>query len=100
MRYEFAKRRLADLYETCRGQEKYAAGVVDAFFEVVAIIGAAKDIRDLYAAKSLHFEKMKGKQGKAGQRSLRLTGQWRLIVEVAEDQQGKRIRICEIKDYH
>jgi len=54
--------------------------VVDEFFEVLRIVDAAAGIGDLYAFKSLHFEKLSG--DRSGQRSLRLNRQWRLIVTV------------------
>jgi proteic killer suppression protein len=48
------------LYYEEKGAHKYPAEVVDAFFEKMSIIEAAIDLRDLYALKSLHFEKLKG----------------------------------------
>jgi len=74
--------------------------VVDDFFEVMAIIDAAVDERDLYAQKGLRFEKLKGKRGNQGQRSLRLNDQWRLIVTVDEDNEGNYLTIIDIEDYH
>lgn len=74
--------------------------MVDDFFEVMAIIDAAVDERDLYAQKGLRFEKLKGKRGNQGQRSLRLNDQWRLIVTVDEDNEGNYLTIIDIEDYH
>jgi proteic killer suppression protein len=74
--------------------------VVDDFFEVMAIIDAAVDERDLYAQKGLRFEKLKGKRGNQGQRSLRLNDQWRLIVTVDENKEGNYLTIIDIEDYH
>lgn len=48
--------------------------------------------------KSLHFEKLKGQR--AGQRSIRLNRQWRLIVVIEHDDQGKSIVVLDIEDYH
>jgi proteic killer suppression protein len=48
----------------------------------MTVIAAAADERDFYALKSLHFEKLEGKLGKEGKRSMRLTKQWRLIVSL------------------
>jgi len=72
--------------------------VVDAFFDDLTVIQAAADERDLYAAKSLHYEHLKGKR--EGQRSIRLNDQYRLILVVEEDEQGKFLHIIEIADYH
>jgi proteic killer suppression protein len=71
---------------------------VDAFFEVLQIIGAAAGPDDLYAFKSLHFEKLWGDRD--GQRSLRLNRQWRLIVMVDLEYAVPEIVVEEIVDYH
>ena len=64
------------------------------------IIDGAPDERDLYKFKSLHFEKLAGKRGKQEQRSLRLNDQFRLIVKLDRDSEGKYILIIDIEDYH
>ncbi|WP_199326278.1 type II toxin-antitoxin system RelE/ParE family toxin [Dendronalium sp. ChiSLP03b] len=99
LRFQFKKKKLEALYTEEKDAHKYP-GVVDDFFEVMAIIDAAVDERDLYAQKGLRFEKLKGKRGKKGQRSLRLNDQWRLIVTVDEDDQGNYLTIIDIEDYH
>jgi len=99
LRFYFKKKKLEALYTEEKDAHKYP-GVVDDFFEVMAIIDAAVDERDLYAQKGLRFEKLKGKREKQGQRSLRLNDQWRLIVTVDEDEQGNYLTIIDIEDYH
>ncbi|MEA5502893.1 type II toxin-antitoxin system RelE/ParE family toxin [Halotia wernerae UHCC 0503] len=96
MRFQFKKKKLEALYTEEKDAHKYP-GVVDDFFEVMAIIYAAVDERDLYAQKGLRFEKLKGKRGQC---SLRLNEQWRLIVTVDEDDQGNYLTIIDIEDYH
>ena len=98
LRFYFADRKLEKLYTDEKDAHKYAEGVVDAFFDVVAQIGAARDERDLYAMKGLRYEKLKGKR--SYQRSLRLNNQFRLILEREEDEDGKLFRITAIEDYH
>lgn len=98
MRFRFGSNKLEALYTEEKGARRYPAGVVDAFFEVLAVIAAAKDERDLYALKSLRFEQLRGHR--KGERSLRLNDQWRLIVVLEEDQDGKYLRIKDITDYH
>jgi proteic killer suppression protein len=73
---------------------------VDAFFEAMSAIRAATDERDLYALKGFHFEKLKGDRGKTGDRSLRMNKQWRLIVRVEQDTQGKLILILDIEKHY
>jgi proteic killer suppression protein len=66
----------------------------------MSIIAAALDERDLYAFKGLQFEKLEGERGRKGERSLRLNGQWRLIISIEHDENGKLILIINIEDYH
>jgi toxin HigB-1 len=99
VRFQFKSKKLAALYTEEKNAHKYP-NVIDDFFEVMAIIEAAIDERDLYAQKGLHFEKLSGQRGKQGQRSLRLNKQWRLIVTLAEDEAGTYLQIIDIEDYH
>ena len=99
MRFKFKKKKIELLYTEEKNAHKYP-GIVDDFFDVMAIIEAASSEQDLYAIKSLRFEKLSGKQGKKQQRSLRLNRQWRLIVVLEQDETGKYILIIDIEDYH
>lgn len=99
MDFVFKKKKLERLYTTGKDAHKYP-NVIDDFFEVMAIIEAAQSEQDLYANKGLHFEKLKGNRGKQGQHSLRLNQQWRLIITIEQDQDGKYILIIDIEDYH
>jgi proteic killer suppression protein len=61
-------------------------------------IRAALDERDFYAQKALRYEKLKGKR--RHQRSMRLNDQFRLVLEVEDEGDEKRVRIVGIEDYH
>ena len=98
MRYRFSDKRLEALYTAEKGAEKYALGVVKAFFRVMALIAAMPDIRDLYKLKSLRCEKLSGER--QGQHSLRLNNQWRLIISIETDDLGNQVVVIEIVDYH
>ena len=98
MRFRFKNRKLEALHTEEKGAHKYSPGVVDAFFEVVSVISAAVDERDLYNLKGLRYEKLKG--DRKGQHSIRLNDQFRLIVEREKDDQGRYLLIVEIEDYH
>jgi toxin HigB-1 len=100
VRFAFASKKLQALYTGGTGTERYPAEVVDAFFRRIAAIAAARDENDLRALKSLHFEKLKGERGNRGERSLRLNRQFRLIVAIESDEQGKLLRVLDIEDYH
>ncbi|MEI6226156.1 MAG: type II toxin-antitoxin system RelE/ParE family toxin [Deltaproteobacteria bacterium] len=98
MKFRFASRRLHALYTRGAGARRYPPQVVDGFFEVLRIIDAAAGMSDIYAFKSLHFEKLSG--DRSGQRSLRLGRQWRLIVTVDVELERPEIIVEEIVDYH
>ena len=100
LRFIFKKKKLEALYTEEKDAHKYPNNVVDDFFEVMAIIDAAVNEGDLYAQKGLRFEKLQGKRGKEGQRSLRLNKQWRLILTVDQDEDGNYLNIIDIEDYH
>ncbi len=100
MRWEFKSKKLEALYTEEKGARKYEPAVVDAFFEIVSIIDAASDTQDLYAQKSLRYEKLQGKRSKTKERSLRLNDQWRLIVTEEDDDEGQYLLIHKIEDYH
>jgi toxin HigB-1 len=72
--------------------------VVRAYRRRLQQIRAAPDERVFYALKSLHFEKLKG--DRQGQHSIRLNGQWRLIVQLRGEHPCKVVAIVEIVDYH
>lgn len=72
--------------------------VVKAYRRAMQHIRAAADERTLFARRSFRFEKLKG--DRAGQHSMRLNDQWRLIVEMQGEGRDKKIEIIEIVDYH
>lgn len=98
MRFRFENKKLQSLYTSEAGAKRFPPAVVDAFFDVMATIDAAMDERDFYAIKSLHYEAMKG--DRAGDRSMRLNKQFRLIVRIEKDAQGNVVLVIEIEDYH
>jgi proteic killer suppression protein len=98
LRFRFEDRKLRRLYEQSSGREKLPEGVATAFDEVVSMIESAADERDLYALKSLRYEKLSGPR--RGQRSLRLNDQWRMIITVTTEPDGPLVRILEVADYH
>ena len=98
MRFKFATSKLLRLYTEEVGKRKLPSDVVEAFFEVMTAIDSAQDEQDLRSLKQLHFEKLKGKR--KHQRSLKLHGGFRLVVQVANDQEGTYLLIEAIEDYH
>ena len=98
LRFQFKTKKLETLYTEERGARKFPPEVIDAFFDVMAIISAAKDERDLYALKGLHFEKLSG--DRKGDHSILLNKQWRLTLAITSDEEGNYLVILDIEDYH
>ena len=96
MHFSFNDKKIEGLYLREEYAKDYPADVIANFFEVMAIIEGAKDERDFYAMKSLHFEKLAGKLGKEDKRSMRLTKQWRLIVSLSSTTEGKYLLVLNI----
>ncbi|MXW57870.1 MAG: plasmid maintenance system killer protein [Acidimicrobiia bacterium] len=69
-----------------------------AFRKKVAILEAAENELVLRQMRSLNFKKLKGKS--AGQYSIRLNDQWRLIFVFLDGGSGKIALLIEVVDYH
>ena len=76
----------------------YDAAIVKAFRKRMQFIRAAVDERAFYAMKSLHYEKLKGILD--GQSLMRLNAQWRLLLRLRQDEDGKTVVVISIADYH
>lgn len=76
----------------------YSAAIVTAYRKRIQMIRAANDERVFRELKSLHFEKLKG--DRAGQYSMRLNNQWRLIITFKEKSPSKIVVVISIEDYH
>lgn len=77
---------------------RYGTDLVKAFRKKLGLIVAAATEQDLRSMKSLHFEKLVG--DRAGQHSIRLNDQWRLVLRLEADGHGRVVVILEIVDYH
>lgn len=76
----------------------FGAPVVRGYRKVLSFIRAASDERDFRSMRSLNFEKLQG--DRCHQCSLRINGQWRLIVEIKKSEPKNIIVIIGIEDYH
>jgi toxin HigB-1 len=76
----------------------HSAEIVRLYRKRMTYIRQAVDERDLYAMKSLHFEKLKG--ARSAERSIRLNDQWRLILRFEGEGSSKTVVIVSIEDYH
>ena len=100
MRFHFKSKKLEQLYTEQKHTKKYSADVITQFFKVMSLIQAIPHEQDLYNFKGLRFEKLKGERGKQTQHSIRLNKQWRLILTIEKDSDGKFILLIDIVDYH
>jgi proteic killer suppression protein len=98
MDVEFADPKLDPLETDPRFDAGFGAPVVRGYRKAVQSIRAAHDERDLYALRGLGFEKLKGKR--AHQCSVRVNKQWRLILELHDSANGRKVRLISIEDYH
>ena len=98
MEIEFADPNLQRLEADPTFDAGYGREVVKAFRKRMQVIRAAPDERDFYAAKGLRFEQLAGKR--AGQHSMRLNLQWRLILRLEKRTNSKIVVVVEIADYH
>jgi proteic killer suppression protein len=76
----------------------YPPEIVRAFRLRMNFIREAIDERDLRAMTAYHFKKLSGTR--AGQYSIRLNDQWRLIIEYVMEGGKKVVSVVEITDYH
>jgi proteic killer suppression protein len=99
MRIRFRDDELRRLYEDPDfTAPQFGRDLVKAFRKKVAFLQAAASELDLRNYRALHFEKLVG--NRAGQHSIRLNDQWRLILSLETDPEGRVLIIVEIVDYH
>lgn len=99
MQIDFDDDELRRLYEEPDFRPKRLhQDLVRAYRKKVGILVAAESELDLRNMRSLNFEKLRG--DREGQHSIRLNDQWRLILRIEVDGDGKTVVIIEIVDYH
>jgi toxin HigB-1 len=90
----FANRELIRLYQTGQSRKlKLPGNVIDKFFATIQKIESAISVYDLTADKGLHFERLKGFEN---QWSMRLTGKYRLIMEITWKDEKESIGIFSL----
>ncbi|NQW24686.1 MAG: type II toxin-antitoxin system RelE/ParE family toxin [SAR202 cluster bacterium] len=97
MEVRFASKNLEELECDAEATGGFSPAIVKAFRKRMQFIRAAPDERDFYAWKSLHFEKL---EARPEQHSMRLNGQFRLIIELEIEEHTKTVVILGIEDYH
>jgi proteic killer suppression protein len=72
--------------------------LVRSFRKAMILVRGIENEKGLYSWPSLHFEKLKG--DRKHQRSIRLHGGFRLIVDIEERANGNCMVVKEIDNYH
>jgi proteic killer suppression protein len=98
MDIEFADEELEQLAGNPVSAGGFPPGIAKAFRKRLWFIAQAVGVNDLYALHGARFEKLKG--DRAGQYSMRLNDQWRVILELVGPESEETVRVIEIVDYH
>jgi toxin HigB-1 len=77
---------------------RFGTDLTKQFRKKVEFIDAAADERDLRNYRALRLEKLEG--DRQGQHSIRLNDQFRLILRLESDRDGRIVTIVELTDYH
>ena len=72
--------------------------ITRAFRKKVAYLEEAESEPDLRSYKALRLEKLRG--GRAGQHSIRLNRQWRLILRIESDAEGRLLIVVEVANHY
>ncbi len=96
MDIEFSTNRLAKAgVSMAEAGRLFGVAVGRKYIQRLAVLRATERFTQLYGHRALRFHALKG--DRAGQYSMTLTGNYRLVVEkIKED----RVRILEVEDYH
>ncbi len=99
MQVRFATEELRRLFEEPDyAPPRLGRDVVRSYRKKVGFLVAAGSELDLRNYRALHFEKLRG--DREGQHSIRLNDQWRLILRLETDADGRVLVVLEIVDYH
>lgn len=98
MDVEFANDDLSRLETDPRFTGGWPQAVVRGYRKAMQAIRAAVYEADLYALRGLRFHKLKG--DRSHQHAMSINKQWRLIVEIEEQQKERKIKVIGIEDYH
>jgi toxin HigB-1 len=98
MDIEIADEELERLGGNPRDDGGLPPGIAKAFRKRLWFIAQATAVSDLYALNGARFKKLEG--DRAGQYSMRLNDQYRLILELVGPASEETVRVIEIDDYH
>ena len=92
----FASNRLANAsVSLAEATRLFGVPIGRKYIQRLAVLRATGEFTQLYGLRALRFHPLKG--NRAGQYSMTLTGNYRLVIEkVKED----KVRIIDVEDYH
>lgn len=98
MEIEFKDKQRLELVETTRAAEsKLSVALINSLRNKLNIARAAPDERTLRNWRSLHYEKLKGRDD---ERSIRINDQWRLIFTLDTSRTPNKMTVLGVEDYH
>lgn len=98
MDFEISDPDIVRLYYENKGHQKYQTGVGKIVRRRIQTISSVANEQELYKFAGIRFEKLNGER--SHQRSMRINKQWRLIVEIEEREEGNKMIVVGIEDYH
>ena len=96
MQIEFSANRLADAGVSLEEASRlFGVPIGRKYIQRLAVLRATDKFAQIYGHRSLRLHPLKG--DRAGQYSITLTGNYRLIIEKVQDD---KVRIMDVEDYH
>ena len=96
MEIEFSTNRLAEAsVSLSEASRLFGVPVGRKYVQRLAVMRAMDKFTQLYGHRALRLHPLKGKR--AGQYSMTLTGNYRLIIEKVKEE---KVRIVDVEDYH
>jgi len=93
---EFSSHRLAEAsVSLSEASRLFGVPVGRKYIQRLAVLRATDKFTQLYGHRALRLHPLKG--NRAGQYSLTLTGNYRLIIEKVQED---KVRIMDVEDYH
>ncbi|RKY17988.1 MAG: plasmid maintenance system killer protein [Planctomycetota bacterium] len=98
MKVRFRTAKYERLYRGTASGGGWDHGIVKSFRMRIQFLEDIDDERSLRSMKAWRYEKLSGKR--SHQRSIRLNDQWRLIIELEQEDGEKVVVVHGIEDYH
>lgn len=99
MEVEFRTNKLERAYaKGAEAQKQWGKAIGRKYVQRVKLLAALSSVAEVRQARALGFHALSGNL--KGQYGITLTANWRLLVSLPDGEEGQRIRIEEVDDYH